>query len=144
MTFPQSITTVFRKYAEFGGVASRPEFWWWVLFTALVNAALSTLTVWRPTEIGLVQIGPSLTGLWSVAVLIPTLAVAVRRLRAAGYSWGHLFWLLLPIAGLIVLIVLWAQPDRRPAPVSGPTPGTPSAASQDLGPGSSSAERSRS
>lgn len=115
MTFPQSIATVFRRYAEFGGTATRPEFWWWVLFTALVNAALSSLSVWQTTASGMLPAGPSLTGLWSVAVLVPTLAVTVRRLRAAGYSWGNLFWLLLPVAGLIVLIVLCAQPDRRTA-----------------------------
>ncbi|HUG51593.1 MAG TPA: hypothetical protein VLZ78_11410, partial [Terrimesophilobacter sp.] len=33
----------------------------------------------------------------------PSLAVTVRRLRDAGYQWGHIFWLLLPVAGVIVL-----------------------------------------
>ena len=37
MTFPQSISTVFRKYAEFNGVATRPEFWWWILFTPFLT-----------------------------------------------------------------------------------------------------------
>jgi uncharacterized membrane protein YhaH (DUF805 family) len=38
--------------------------------------------------------------------------VTVRRLRDAGYEWGHVFWILLPLAGAIVLIVLCAQPTR--------------------------------
>lgn len=125
MTFGQSISTVFRKYAEFNGTASRPEFWWWILFTALVNAALSSLTVWNTTTEGAYPVGLNLTGAWAIAVLLPTLAVTVRRLRAAGYSWAHLFWLLLPVAGLIVLIVLCAQPDRVPvaSPRAVPTAG---------------------
>ncbi|GAA4355532.1 DUF805 domain-containing protein [Microbacterium rhizosphaerae] len=112
MTFPQSISTVFRKYADFTGTASRAEFWWWILFTALVNAALSTLSVWNVSVHSTFPVGPNLTGLWAIAVLVPTLAVTVRRLRSADRSWANLFWLLLPVAGLIILIVLCAQPDR--------------------------------
>jgi uncharacterized membrane protein YhaH (DUF805 family) len=47
----------------------------------------------------------SFAGVWSIAVLLPSLAVTVRRLRDAGRNWTELFWLLLPIAGAIVLIV---------------------------------------
>lgn len=123
MTFPQSISTVFRKYADFTGTAARPEFWWWILFTTLVNAALSTLSVWNVSAQATYPVGPNLTGLWAIAVLVPTLAVTVRRLRSTGRSWANLFWLLLPIAGLIILIVLCAQPDRMRAP-SHPVPST--------------------
>ena len=89
MTFTQSIATVFGKYAEFRGVASRPEFWWWILFTALVNAGLTSLMVWTTAAEGAYPVGPNLTGFWAIAVILPTLAVSVRRLRAAGYSWGE-------------------------------------------------------
>ena len=40
--------------------------------------------------------------------------MTVRRLRDAGYGWGHVFWLLLPVAGLIFLVVLLAQRSRVP------------------------------
>lgn len=125
MTFTQSISTVFRKYAEFDGVATRPEFWWWILFTALVNAALGSLTVWTTSGEGTYPLGPNLAGLWAIAVLLPTLAVTVRRLRAAGYTWANLFWVLLPVAGLIVLVVLCAQPDRVSAPRASQLAGHP-------------------
>lgn len=114
MRFDQAITAGFRNYAEFGGRARRPEFWWWVLFTALVSAALNALPVWPMMWMpwhGSFQPGSGLAGAWSIAVLLPTLGLTVRRLRDAGYGWGHLFWLLLPLAGLIVLIVLCAQPS---------------------------------
>ena len=53
-----------------------------------------------------------------IAVLLPNLAVAVRRLRDAGYGWGNLFWILVPIAGIVVLIVLWTQPTKAAVPVT--------------------------
>lgn len=117
MTFGQSIQTVFRKYAEFDGRASRSEFWWWILFTALVSAALNVFPTWGGVWGGVWggDISPwsSLAGVWAIAVLVPTLAVTIRRLRDAGYEWAHIFWILLPLAGAIVLIVLCAQPTRR-------------------------------
>ena len=123
MNMGQSIEVVFRKYADFTGRASRPEFWWFILFSTLVSAALNSLNVFTPW--GTVQTGSSLAGVWSLAVLVPTLAAAVRRLRDAGRSWAQLFWLLLPVAGLIVLIVELSGPpaaDFRNA--SPPVPGT--------------------
>lgn len=112
-TFGDSITSAFAKYAEFTGRATRPEFWWFILFSTLVNAALSSLNFATPE--GVISIGSSLAGVWSIAVLIPTLAVSVRRLRDAGRSWAELFWILLPIAGLIVLIVRFCEPSRATA-----------------------------
>ena len=117
MTFAESIATVFRKYADFTGRAGRPEFWWFVLFSTLVSAALNALNVATPE--GMVAVGSSLSGLWSVGVLLPTLAVSVRRLRDAGHSWTQLFWILLPIAGLIVLIVRFCEASRPAEPADG-------------------------
>jgi uncharacterized membrane protein YhaH (DUF805 family) len=44
--------------------------------------------------------------------------MAVRRLRDAGYGWGNLFWILVPIPGIVVLIVLWTQPTKAAVPVT--------------------------
>ncbi len=116
MSFGDSITTVFRKYADFTGVATRPEFWWFVLFSTLVSSALGAFNVLTPE--GTIMIGSSLASVWGVAVLVPSLAVAVRRLRDAGHRWTELFWLLLPLAGLIVLIVRLCDPSRPQAEVA--------------------------
>jgi uncharacterized membrane protein YhaH (DUF805 family) len=43
MSFTDAIKVCFTKYADFHGCASRPEFWWWVLFTFVASAALSVL-----------------------------------------------------------------------------------------------------
>ncbi|MEJ1231224.1 MAG: DUF805 domain-containing protein [Galbitalea sp.] len=130
MTFGQAIQTCFRKYADFTGRASRPEYWWFILFTALVSAALGI--VGSVTALGsLAPLGmynmmggrygggysgygtSTLSELWSLAVLLPSLAVAVRRLRDSGRSWGNLFWILLPSSDSCILIVPALPAERH-------------------------------
>jgi len=120
MTFFDAIRTVLSKYADFSGLAGRAEFWWFALFSFLVSTALGALNFSTPD--GRITLGTSLAAMWSVAVLVPTLAVSVRRLRDAGRRWTELFWILLPVAGLIVLIVRFCEPG-----VTSPT-ATPTAA----------------
>jgi len=143
MTFFESIKTVFRKYAEFGGRATRPEFWWFTLFSALVTSALGAMNItqssntWNgngmlgyqmPNTIALdgsamtttLYLGAALASVWGVVVLLPSLAVTIRRLRDGGREWTNIFWILLPIAGLIVLIVFLAEPTRVAAPMAPP------------------------
>jgi uncharacterized membrane protein YhaH (DUF805 family) len=110
MTFFEAIRSVVRKFAEFRGRASRSELWWWVLFTYLVTAVLAVIP-FDATQVS----GSPYVAAWSLVVLLPSLAVGVRRLRDAGRGWGHVLWILLPVAGLIVLVVLLTQ---RPAPAA--------------------------
>jgi uncharacterized membrane protein YhaH (DUF805 family) len=116
MSFGEAIETVFRNYAEFTGRATRAEFWWWALFNVLVAGALNLFNVIRIGQNA--YLGSLLAGLWGIAVLLPNLGVAVRRLRDAGYGWGNLFWFLVPIAGIVVIIVLLAQPTKAAVPVT--------------------------
>ncbi|TXN31486.1 DUF805 domain-containing protein [Lacisediminihabitans profunda] len=133
MTFAQSIQTVFRKYAEFTGRASRSEFWWFVLFSALGHAALNAFNLFTPQ--GTLYVGASLSGVFGIVILIPSLAVTVRRLRDAGHGWADLFWILLPLVGLIILIVHLCDPSLSDVAVT-PQPGTPADASARPAPGS--------
>jgi DNA-binding CsgD family transcriptional regulator len=103
MTFYESIRVCLAKYAEFNGRASRPEFWWFTLFLTLVSAALAYLS-------------EDLMNIFMIAMLLPQLAVGTRRLRDTGKSpWWQLF-LLVPIGGLVLLAILWAQPPATPLP----------------------------
>ena len=125
MSMLQSVQSVFRKYADFSGSAARPEFWWFALFSAVAHLALNALNVF--TDHGTVYLGASLSGAFGLVVLVPSLAVTVRRLRDAGRSWTELFWLLLPVAGLIILIVHLAGPSKASSatlPMPVPTPAT--------------------
>lgn len=100
MTFFEAIRVCFIKYAEFNGRASRPEFWWFFLFIILVASALAYMS-----EI--------LTNVFFIAVLLPLLAAGTRRLRDSGQSaWWQLF-LLAPVAGIVVVGILWAYPSTN-------------------------------
>ncbi|HBO64719.1 TPA: DUF805 domain-containing protein [Candidatus Saccharibacteria bacterium] len=117
MNFGQAITTVFKKYAEFSGRASRSEYWWWVLFVALVSIPFNIInqvtTSVGTTEVAGLALGAGLVYiLWSLAIFLPSLAVLVRRLRDAGYAWGWVFIALVPFAGPIVLLVFVLMPSK--------------------------------
>ena len=103
MTFGESISTCFTKYAAFDGRASRSEFWWWFLFTFLASAATGIVS-------------QTLSALFSLGVMLPSLAVGARRLHDTNRSgWFLLLWFI-PLIGWIILIV-WAvqeaiEPNR--------------------------------
>jgi uncharacterized membrane protein YhaH (DUF805 family) len=124
MTFQESIRTAFRKYAEFTGRATRPEFWWFFLFVALGEGVCNVFSG-IPVTSG-VTLGAILGNLFALAILLPFLAVGVRRLRDTGREWGHIFWLLLPLAGLIILAIFWSAPSAAVAETNGsPLPPAP-------------------
>jgi uncharacterized membrane protein YhaH (DUF805 family) len=108
--FGTAIKVAFRNYAQFEGRATRPAFWWFILFTALVSSALGALNLATPS--GVFAIGSSLASFWAIVTLLPTLAVTVRRLRDAGHNWPELFWILVPIAGIIVLAIYLSKPTK--------------------------------
>ena len=108
MTFQESIQAVPRKYAAFNGKASLSEFWWWILFVVLVASALNVLDVINVGQNS--SVGAILSGIWGFLILLPSLAVTVRRLRDAGYVWTNIFWILLPFAGLIILAIYLSKP----------------------------------
>jgi uncharacterized membrane protein YhaH (DUF805 family) len=100
MGFGEAIRTCFNKYATFSGRARRPEYWYWVLFGVLVGIAASILdAVIVDTSSGVFSI------LSSLGLLLPNLAVTVRRLHDIDRSGWWLLILLLPVAGAIVLFV---------------------------------------
>ena len=110
MTFGESIKTCFSKYADFSGRATRSEFWWWALFVLLVSAAVGIIS-----EV--------LSGVFSLAVLLPYLAVGTRRLHDTDRSgWLQLIGLI-PLIGWIVLIVWFAQEGKEPNRYSSPPAG---------------------
>ncbi|MFP3715098.1 DUF805 domain-containing protein [Puerhibacterium sp. TATVAM-FAB25] len=124
MSFPESIRTVFSKYATFSGRARRSEYWWWALFTYLVSFVLAVVVAavampttdpvtGSPTGAGAVMVG--LYALVMLALVLPSLAVAVRRLHDTDKAG---WWVLLnavPFVGPIVVLVLLAL-EGTPGP----------------------------
>ena len=102
MNFIDAIKICFTKYADFNGCASRSEFWWWFLFTLVASLALQAVSY-------------NLSGAFTIATFLPSVAVGTRRLHDTDRSgWWQLLYFL-PVIGWIVLIVFWAesgQPNR--------------------------------
>ncbi len=92
------------NYVNFKGRAGRPEFWVFVIINAIINWLLSFVG-------GLIHpyVGYVLGGLFMLAVLMPTLSVAARRLHDIGKGAGWIFIIFVPIIGAIWFIILCAK-----------------------------------
>jgi uncharacterized membrane protein YhaH (DUF805 family) len=94
------------KYAVFQGRARRMEYWMFTLFNTLIIVALSWIdmfTGWYSLE---GELG-MLSGLYSLAVLIPSIAVGVRRLHDTDRSGWWMLLCFLPLIGIVVLLVFF-------------------------------------
>ena len=112
---------VLKKYAEFSGRARRREYWFFVLFNIIVSIVLvmidsATGTLRMAAGFGL------LSGLYSLAVLIPSLAVAVRRLHDTNRTGWWLLLAFIPLIGAIILIVFFATEGTSGNNDFGPNP----------------------
>jgi uncharacterized membrane protein YhaH (DUF805 family) len=103
----QSYLDVIRKYAMFDGRSARTEFWMFVLINLIIEIILSLLF-----RNGFLRFIP---GLYSLFVLLPSLAVGCRRLHDVGRSGWWQLLALIPLIGIIVLIIWWAT-DSHPGP----------------------------
>lgn len=109
MDFVGAIKAGFKNYLNFRGTATRPEFWYWVLFTFLVAVVASVIDqiLSIAPELSIIAlVFSTITTIFSLATFLPSLAVTVRRLRDAGFSW---VWLLLPVPFVVLFTVGIAQ-----------------------------------
>ncbi|MCQ3803529.1 MAG: DUF805 domain-containing protein [bacterium] len=98
MSFPDAIGSVLRQYAVFRGRAARSEYWWWVLAVFIGQVIVGV--VGNAIDV------PSLGVILSLAVLVPGLAVATRRLHDTGRrgSWLALWIAVFVILGVIMVV----------------------------------------
>jgi uncharacterized membrane protein YhaH (DUF805 family) len=98
MNFGDAIKSGFGNYVTFSGRAARSEFWYWALFTFIANIAAGIVDA---------AIGLGLLGiLVSLGLLLPSIAVAVRRLHDIDRTG---WWYLLVFTGIgIILLIVWA------------------------------------
>jgi uncharacterized membrane protein YhaH (DUF805 family) len=150
MTFLGAIRSVFTKYATFTGRSSRSEFWWWILFEWLTRSFLgfiytmTMLAIIVPKSEALKdQAGASMQALlgaifnpmyfvllaWSLALLLPSLAVTVRRFHDIGRSGWFVLLTFIPVVGTILMILFlveesdsganaWGEPPTKSAPAT--------------------------
>ena len=112
------------QYADFRGRARRKEYWMFTLFTLIISLVLGLLdsqfglTFYSeiPLAFGILE------GIYSLAVIIPGLAVSVRRLHDIGKSGWYYFICLIPIVGVIILLVWACKEGERNENKWGPDP----------------------
>jgi uncharacterized membrane protein YhaH (DUF805 family) len=122
MSFADAVRSGFDHYTKFDGRANRPAFWYWVLFGIGVGAAANL--------IGAAVGGRFLIFLVWIALLLPGISVAIRRLHDTGRSGWWILIGLIPLIGAIILIIFYVQEsdagDNEYGPPMSPT-GAPAA-----------------
>jgi uncharacterized membrane protein YhaH (DUF805 family) len=114
MSFMDAVKAVLTNYVGFSGRARRSEYWWFVLFNVIVSVVAGIIA-------GLIRF-PLLSTLVSLALLLPGIAVSIRRMHDIGKSGWVLLLGLIPLVGAIILIV-WACKDSDPGQNAyGPNP----------------------
>ena len=117
-----SISTCLKKYADFSGRARPAEYWWFALALTIVFVVLE-ITLIQPRVANALDEGnsnflnfgpgvPIMTAL-GLAVLLPTLAAATRRLHDSGKSGAYLALWFVPIVGEFIVLVLLVLPGTR-------------------------------
>ena len=117
----------FKNYAEFTGRSTRPDYWWvwlgnfilsipfWIIYFYIVylSTVMDSVSDSASEAIfmvfGLVAI---IYAVFYLAILVPTLALSVRRLRDAGFHWAFIFLRFAPMGG-IALLILFAMPTKE-------------------------------
>lgn len=106
---------VLKNYAGFAGRARRQEYWMFLLFNMIIAIVLGFLE-------GLFGSPGILGAIYSLAVLVPSIAVSMRRLHDTGRSG---LWLLIgfvPVLGAIVLLIFFIQDSMQGSNQYGPSP----------------------
>jgi uncharacterized membrane protein YhaH (DUF805 family) len=121
ISFPGAIARCLAKYARFDGRASRSEYWWWTLavYLAMIilgigSAVIGTATAPEPNGFGAAGVLLFvLLVLLLLALIVPNIAIAVRRLHDANMSGA--LWLLtfIPYVGSFIVLILTLMPSRH-------------------------------
>lgn len=111
MTFSEAVrSVVVEKYIEFSGRASRSEFWWFALASCLLNVFMEVL-------------GFELLGfIVSLALLIPSIAVAVRRFHDLDRTGWWALTLLIPLVNLVIILIFFTRAGTAGTNRHGPDP----------------------
>ena len=153
LSFGEALKTCFKKYATFSGRARRSEFWWFSVLNILLSAAMYAVFWWKLAKVAEMQnqvaevmfdeekmealkaqasgfdntfaIVMVILGIIALLLLLPSLAVAVRRLRDTGKTGFWLVGAIIPIVNIVVgiiLLIYYLKDSDRDANKFGPSP----------------------
>lgn len=100
-SFKDCYIKFWKNYTNFSGRARRSEYW----YAVLANVLVSLVSI-------IPYVGPVIGGLYMIAILVPTLALMVRRLHDLGKDWYYIFFALIPLVGQIIMLV-WFCTDSQ-------------------------------
>ena len=123
MSFTAAIKTCFAKYITFRGRAPRSEFWYFHLFVFLVMLVIvvaAAVTATNAREMA--PIVGVVGALFYLAIILPGLAVMVRRLHDRNRSGWHYWWVLVPFIGGIIVFIWLCQKGVEGENRFGPDP----------------------
>ena len=121
------IDTVKKRYTDFKGRATRSEYWYFVLFYFIISLILTLIdiNIINPNldlSPEAAMQGSVLTSIFALALLLPQIAVGIRRLHDTGRSgWWYLL-ILIPILGWLVLIYFYTIDSQAGTNAYGPNP----------------------
>lgn len=119
VSFSQAVRMAFDSYCRFQGRSSRSEYWWWVLFVAILSFCIGIIEGILGFSMTAVQ---TTSGILSLALLLPGLGLSVRRLHDIGKSGWWILLGFIPLVGAIVLIIWFAQNSQMQDNQYGPVP----------------------
>lgn len=153
MTFGEALKTCFKKYATFSGRARRSEFWWFSVLNWLLSIASYAVVWWKMAKVDEVQAQVAevmfdeeklaaltaqaegydttfylllaVIGIIALLLLLPSLAVAVRRLHDVGKSGWLLIGMIIPIVNIVIgimLLIYYLKDSDRGTNKFGPSP----------------------
>ena len=112
MNFQKSIETCFNKYATFSGRASRSEYWFFILFGILGGIVTLIIDV-MILDYSIESEYTPINLIFSLILIIPSIAVACRRLHDVNKSgWWQLIWLTI-IGGIFLLIWYVKEGEKK-------------------------------
>jgi uncharacterized membrane protein YhaH (DUF805 family) len=114
MNFTQAISSGFSNYVDFTGRAVRSEYWYWVLFVVIASIVASIIDA----VLGIRLFNP----IFGLAILLPSIAIGVRRLHDIDRSGWWLLLNFIPLIGAIVLIIWFCSRGTEGANRFGPDP----------------------
>ncbi len=115
MGITEAIRSGFDNYVNFNGRASRSAYWWWVLFGVLVSLVTRLLdgligsNIVRSNQYGTEVSFGIISSLAGLALLLPSIAVLVRRLHDTDRSGWWYWMIIIPVIGWLVLIFFLAS-----------------------------------
>ena len=124
ISFKEAVEKFFRNYTNSNGRARRKEYWYPVLFQLIINVAISIIgVILGMTGVeALMKLPTILSGIVSLALLLPSIMVGIRRMHDIGKSGWWVLISLVPCVGVFIYIYFCCQDSQPGANQYGPNP----------------------